>query len=280
MLSPLRKESPLRKCGRVLWPVVMHFLIFQIAGNLILLLLMGLSGQEGVTIYNNNAIVITGVAGLCVLFPALYLYTRDQKRRMAGGLLPGVGENHLSLWDGVLLLILGAGAAHFFNMIVNILQIFIRSTTYQENMAQITEGKSLLMMIFWMGIIAPVSEEVVFRWLLYLRLRDYMKTGAATVISGVIFGIYHGNITQAIYASILGIVFAYVLEMTGNLLSSVLLHIGSNIWSLVISEAALQLTDPQALSILGMGILVLFILAGIIYAYFMKRGKRRKKRCV
>lgn len=280
MLSPLRKESPVRKWWRVIWPVVMHFLIFQLSGNLILLLLMSLSGQQGITVYNENAIAVTGVAGLCVLFPALFLYKRDHARRMAGGLLPGVGENRLSLWDCVLVLILGAGAAHFFSMVVNILQIFIRSTAYQESIAQITEGKSLLMMIFWMGIIAPISEEVVFRWLVYLRLRDYMKTGAAAVISGVIFGVYHGNIVQAIYASIMGILFAYVLEMTGNLLGSVLLHIGANTWSLVGTELAVQMTDPQTIGIFGMGILILFIFAGVIYAYFLKRGKKRQKRCV
>lgn len=77
-----------------------------------------------------------------------------------------------------------------------ILQSFINSSTYQESMTRITEGKSLLMMIFWMGIIAPAAEEMIFRWLIYLRLRDWLKLPVAAVISGLIFGIYHGNIVQ------------------------------------------------------------------------------------
>lgn len=52
------------------------------------------------------------------------------------------------------------------------------------------------MMIFWMGIIAPAAEEMIFRWLIYLRLRDWLKMPVAAVISGLIFGIYHGNIVQ------------------------------------------------------------------------------------
>ena len=57
--------------------------------------------------------------------------------------------------------------------------------------------------------------------------------GAAAVISGLIFGIYHGNLVQAVYASLLGIVFAYILDISGCLWSSVLLHMGANIWSLI-----------------------------------------------
>ena len=142
MLSPLRKENPARKWWRVIWPVIMHFLIFQFAGNLFLAIIMNVSGG-GIEIYNENRILLTGLAGFCVMPFALYFYKRDHARRMAGGLLPGTGENHLSFWDGILLLVLGAGAAHFFNVVVNILQIFIDASAYQEEMALVTEGKSL-----------------------------------------------------------------------------------------------------------------------------------------
>ncbi len=103
---------------------------------------------------------------------------------------------------------------------------------YQETQTLI-EGKQMWFLIFWMGIIAPLAEEIVFRWLIYLRLRDYMRMGAAAVISGLIFGIYHGNLLQAVYASLLGIVlhiFWISVDICG---ASVLLHMGANIWSLI-----------------------------------------------
>ena len=117
----------------------------------------------------------------------------------------------------LLLLLAGAGLAQYGNFLMAMLQSFISSTTYQDSMTRITEGKSLLMMIFWMGIVAPAAEEMIFRWLIYLRLRDWLKMPVAAVISGLIFGIYHGNIVQGIYASILGTAFAYILEMSGNI---------------------------------------------------------------
>ena len=159
-----------------------------------------------------------------------------------------------------------------------ILQSFINSSAYQESMTRITEGKSLFMMIFWMGIVAPAAEEMIFRWLIYLRLRDWMKLPVAAVISGVVFGIYHGNIVQGIYASILGTAFAWILEMSGNIYSSMLLHMGANIWSLVITEYALDLFSMKY----GVQILILIylILAGVVccLTHFEKVYSVRKKK--
>lgn len=47
------------------------------------------------------------------------------------------------------------------------------------------------------------------------------------MISGLIFGIYHGNIVQGIYASILGTAFAWILEMSGGYLQQYAAPYGS-----------------------------------------------------
>lgn len=233
-----------------------------------------------VDVYYKNAVMVTGLSGLCTMIPALFFYKRDKVRRMAGGLLPGVGKNKISFQEGIFLLILGAGAAHFFNLVVSILQIVLQNTQYQESMAQITNGKSIWMLILWMGIISPISEEVTFRWVIYLRLRDYMKKSLAAVISGVIFGVYHGNFVQAVYATILGVIFAYVLEATGNLLSSVLLHIGANVWSLILTEISGRLLESRWISVFGIFVLLLFVVSGVLFRYFIQKGKKRNLRCI
>ena len=107
---------------------------------------------------------------------ALYFYKRDHARRMAGGSFRVRGKTTF-LFGTVFFFWCWSRRGAFFNVVVNILQIFIDASAYQEEMALVTEGKSLLMMVFWMGIVRPVSEEMVFRWLVYLRLRDYMRVG-------------------------------------------------------------------------------------------------------
>ena len=163
------------------------------------------TAENSAETYYNYTIFLTGLTGILAMIPALYFYRRDKVRRIASGLIPAQKKVPLSISETVLLLLAGAGFAQYGNFLMAILQSFINSSTYQESMTRITEGKSLLMMIFWMGIIAPAAEEMIFRWLIYLRLRDWLKLPVAAVISGLIFGIYHGNIVQGIYASILGI---------------------------------------------------------------------------
>ena len=141
-----------------------------------------------------------------------------------------------------LLLAAGAGFAQYANVLVAILQNWI-SSSYGETMTKITSGKSLFMMIFWMGIIAPVAEEMIFRWLIYLRLRDHFSVLFSAVISAAFFGIYHGNVLQAVYAFVLGGIFAWFLEMGGNKWTSVLMHIGANTWILIFSEYAQTLVE-------------------------------------
>ena len=226
--------------------------------------------------YYNHTIFLTGLTGILAMIPALYFYRRDKVRRIAGGLIPAQKKVPLSLLEIILLLLAGAGLAQYGNFLMAILQSFINSSAYQESMTRITEGKSLLMMIFWMGIIAPAVEEMIFRWLIYLRLRDWLKM---PVISGLIFGIYHGNIVQGIYASILGTAFAWILEMSGNIYSSMLLHMGANIWSLLISEYALDLYSMKY----GVQILILIyliLLISVVYCLtrFEKMCSIRKKK--
>ncbi len=122
------------------------------------------------------------------MIPALYFYGRDKVRRIARRPDPSAKKVSLSISEIVLLLLAGAGLAQYGNFLMAILQSFINSTTYQESMTRITEGKSLFMMVFWMGIVSPAAEEMIFRWLIYLRLRDWMKLPGGSSDFGVIFG--------------------------------------------------------------------------------------------
>lgn len=227
----------------------------------------------GSQVYYDNAVLLTGITGILAMLPCLYFYKKDRIARKVGALVSEkTSAGKLNVGEVALIFIMGAAFSQFANMFVALLQSFIDYQEYQETMNQITVNKSLWFLIICMGVIAPIAEEVVFRWLIYLRLRDYMKMGAAAVISGLIFGIYHGNMVQAVYAGILGMVFACFLEITGNLWTSVLLHMGANIWSLVSPYLVQWLIERYILSILLM--LAFFVIVLILgTGYFMKRSE-------
>lgn len=228
--------------------------------------------------FSEYVVFLTGLTGLLAMVPMIYLYRGDSAGRRAGGILSPASHIRMTLLEKILLLATGAGMAQLGNMVMAVLQMFMKDSAYAENMAEITEGKGILMLVFWIGIIAPIAEETVFRWTVYLRLRDYMKTGGAVLISAVLFGIYHGNAVQFIYATALGAMFALFLERSGNPGSCVLLHIGANVWSLLLSEYGVTVLDRLGAGglLLTYALILSVMAAGIIY--FMTGGRNDKRK--
>lgn len=278
-MTPLRRQSVIKQAWRVGYPVGIHFLIGQSVAAVGLRIIMDVYKLPKEA-YVNYVILLTGITAVISMIPSIFLYRRDKTRRIFGGIIHPEEGVRLRGKELLLLLIIGAGLAQYGNVIVNVLQIFLKSTEYQDTMKRISGGKGFAELVFWMGIMAPAAEEMIFRWLVYLRLRDYMKRMAAAVLSGVLFGVYHGNIVQAIYASMLGILFAYILEVSGNIWSSVLLHIGANVWSLFISQYGLNILEMkygEMFLLIAYMMLLIAMIVGIYY--FAKKGKKRTGRC-
>ncbi len=97
------------------------------------------------------------------------------------------------------------------------------------------------------------------------------------VISGMIFGIYHGNLVQAVYAGILGMVFADFLEISGCLWSSVLLHMGANIWSLV-SPRSCELDATKKSNVYSDHAVCIDTHFGLWVSLFPGKGERTDKK--
>lgn len=75
----------------------------------------------------------------------------------------------------------------------------------------------------------PFVEETVFRGILYPRLQRGYGTGAAVLGSAAFFGIYHGILSQGIYAFMMGIVFAAAYEASGSFKVPCALHGACNL---------------------------------------------------
>lgn len=93
--------------------------------------------------------------------------------------------------------------------------------------------------VFVIGICAPIVEELIFRKFLIDRL---IKYGAvfSCIVSGLMFGLIHGNFSQFFYAFLLGAFFAAIYIMTGNILNTIIYHMIVNISSSVIGVYVLE----------------------------------------
>ena len=77
-------------------------------------------------------------------------------------------------------------------------------------------------------ILGPVTEELIFRGLVYTRLRRATTPIVAAVLSGIAFGAVHGNMIQFFYAATLGLVLALLMERYRSLLPCILVHVFFN----------------------------------------------------
>lgn len=121
--------------------------------------------------------------------------------------------------------VLGVGSCLFFNSLLMLLPFY--NASYGPARDRLF-SPSLPAQLLCMGILIPTAEELVFRGLGYGRLRERLPVGAAAVLSALVFGLYHGNWIQGLYAAILGVLLALVYEVCGGLLPCIWFHGAAN----------------------------------------------------
>ena len=84
-------------------------------------------------------------------------------------------------------------------------------------------------------ILAPIFEELLFRKFLIDRIKKYGDK-VAIITSGLFFGLFHGNFSQFFFATMLGMLFAYIYCKTGRIRYTIALHMIINTTSIVASK--------------------------------------------
>lgn len=98
-----------------------------------------------------------------------------------------------------------------------------KGSAVENNVSEVVSGGSFLINFISMVIVAPIVEEYVFRKLIVDRTAKYGQ-GVAVLCSGLMFGLFHGNLNQFAYAITLGCFFAFLYLRTGNIKITMLLH--------------------------------------------------------
>ena len=209
-----------------IWGLLTPIIVYMVISLVVQLVCMAMS----VSLYE-YAIEVTALGAVISLPFLMWMMARDKKRALVEK-----QERGFITWRGYIWWVLGAFvyvlSMNLFLMVSGIMNI---SKAYQEA-AELIYTPSFPVQLLCVGILVPVAEELVFRGLMYKRLRSYSKVFSAILISALLFGVYHGNIVQFIYAFFAGIGLAFVYEKKGTVLAPMLLHIVMNITSCVATE--------------------------------------------
>lgn len=191
-------------------------------------------------------------------------------------------------FDALLALFLGYAMVPAM-LLLNFISMLFSTNKIQETTGALT-AFPFLMQVMFIAVLPACVEEFVFRGVFY---HSYRKNGimGAALLSGFIFGIMHMNINQFIYAFVLGIVFALLVEATGSMFTAMIAHFAINTYSIIIlqlvpgalkssaeSTAALRESSAASLAVaigmLGVLALVFGSIAFIIFRQLALRNDR------
>lgn len=180
-----------------------------------------------------NAYVMVIYASMSIAVFGLWYYMRYE-----GDYLPNVHRTfHPLTILGVILLV--PGMQYLSTYIVNFTAILFPS--WLDTYIDLLENAGLddtmtLGMFLYSVVFAPLSEELIFRGVTMRQAKRALPFWAANLLQAFLFGVFHMNMIQGIYAFCLGLILGYICEHGGSIYHSILLHMLFNLWAAVISE--------------------------------------------
>ena len=229
----LKKESLLVKIWNALWPLFIYVIaqnLCIIAGALILGMISGDMAKMSESLYQYAVIFILISSLICI--PIYYrMYKKDCM--LAGESKPKIPmENR----DYLAISISGAALAVAANSIISITPLPKFFTGYEET-NEILFGAGMILQILMGGIFGCIVEEVSMRGVTYLRMKRYWGKRKAIILSALVFGIYHMNVVQAVYAFFLGLFFAWVYERYKTLWAPITAHMSANLFVILFGSS-------------------------------------------
>ncbi len=194
-------------------PVLLHFAATEL-----------IAAMSGGILDSSSRMLLTSLA---VIPAALYMYRKDEQKN-------GKERGDTKSWKAGCVLCFAAGG--LLNLGWSGLLTFFKIQQHFSNAAQesLLAG-NLLIQILSMGIAAPLTEELIFRGLLYRRMKKLLPVGWSVILSALLFAVYHGNVIQAVFAFPMAVILTLIYEKSGKFSYPFLFHMGCNLTAVAVN---------------------------------------------
>lgn len=228
--------------------VLFAFMGVAFAAQLVLIvitMLVGLVGGLDVDFDNQTVqIVISAISMYGVAFPVAALLMR---------LIPKQGRPGGETWSAMQLaacLVICIGIGFVGILISQFVDVVFPSGGDGVQPEDMMTGAGMLLNIAMVVFAAPVVEELLYRKMLIDRIAAY-GDGVSVVVSGLLFGLAHGNFSQFFYAFGLGALFAYVYIKTGHIGYTIGFHMFFNliggVFTVELNKGLMEVRDPAGM---------------------------------
>ena len=199
-----------------LWNVLYPLLLYYVGHYLILLVAVAgcqSFGDGEISPFSYGMIkAVAMLGGLAFLYPIIKLEREETE------------EKKVPFFALPILTACSISAVILMNILMEKSGLVQQSELFQET-SKTQFGVPLWLGLLLYGVIAPLAEEFLFRFVLLGRIRKWTgSTLAGVLASSFLFGIYHGNIVQGVYAFVLGCALALTYLYYKNIWTAVFFH--------------------------------------------------------
>lgn len=145
--------------------------------------------------------------------------------------------------------------------------------TYEDLMNSVGFENVTLLLALYSIIIAPVSEELIFRGVTLKYAAKAMPLFLANIFQAFLFGVFHGNVVQGIYAFAVGLFCGYVCLKGGSIYLSILFHMLFNLWGTFAPDILLYGGDSP---VIHLAILAGAVCLSALGAFLYQRGAEHR----
>ena len=223
----------------IIWPVALHMILSDFS----VIILTAATGQTP------DSALCTTLTAILVIPPVLWMYRGDEKP--AVNRLKSVAEQDTKkelddkenggptltwrIFMGIACFVSGGILDRVWSQVL----LWLRVQDYFSNQTQEQLlASQLAEQIIGLGILVPVAEELIFRGLLYARIRRMLPVWASVLTASVIFALYHGNMIQILFAFPMAIILTLLYEKGKWISYPILFHMGVNLTTVVLGALA------------------------------------------
>lgn len=229
--------------------------------------------QTAYSLYMDHINLISMLIYLCALIPAaLWYYFKLYKKSS-----PLRDNCVFRPSSPALLLLLAFAVSHLVSLLMVLLAVLLPdSMAYYTSLVE-DSGMTSYSVVWFIStvLLPPLTEELVFRGLIlrYLR-RAGARFWAANLIQALLFGCFHMNLIQGIYAFLLGLILGYLANHYRTLTACMLFHGFFNLFGTLLTDIESRFLDNYLQLLLILLCIPLTILAfGLIHRQQPRRTR-------
>lgn len=217
------------KIGRVIWPLLLHTAIsIGVAFTAgILKSMNGILGNTDTVLNGSDATLVTVVTAAVSLPVFWNVWKKDRV------LFPSASpKKKMPRWFYAAVFLGGILASCICSFLMDRSGI---ENYFSNRVQEELFSAGFFLQVLGLGMIVPLLEELLYRGVVYQRLREFLKMRPAAVTAALLFALAHGNMIQFLYALPMALILHWLYEKSGNLLSPILFHMGANLISVFVN---------------------------------------------